>query len=118
MLGGSYPNAKHSWERLAGGVGDEQIQRAADWVHSIAPAQAFVSVRHEADHFVKPELGNYPEAFVTLWLHVRRIFRERGASNAVWVWDVSAQISDDEHFQNALRLWPGDAQVDWVAFNM
>ncbi len=46
--------------------------------------------------------------FVAAWTHVRQIFAQVGATNVIWVWDVSAAGS------NPSAYYPGDSEVDWV----
>ncbi len=58
--------------------------------------------------------GNTSAEFVAAWRHLHAIFREEGATNALWVW------SPNYHYPGLtpLRdLYPGDAYVDWVALD-
>lgn len=52
-----------------------------------------------------------PASYVAAWIHIRRIFDEEGATNAVWVWCPSAEAFDD---RVASSYYPGNAYVDWV----
>lgn len=50
--------------------------------------------------------------FVEAWRHVHDRVVAAGASNVFWVWNVSGSSSAD-----ALRLYPGSAYVDWIAWD-
>ncbi len=52
-----------------------------------------------------------PPAFIAAWTHMRLIFAQEGATNAIWLWSVNATGA------NPLNYYPGAAQVDWVAFD-
>lgn len=55
--------------------------------------------------------GNTPDDFKRAWWHVRAVFDSLGASNVIWVW-----CPYEPH--NALRYYPGDSVVDWVAMDV
>jgi hypothetical protein len=57
-----------------------------------------------------PEHGNPPELYRQAWTHVRNLFREEGARNAVFVW-TPWQDADTAY-------WPGDDQVDWIGLDL
>ena len=52
-----------------------------------------------------------PASYVAAWIHIRRIFDETGATNAVWVWCPSADAFESGV---ASSYYPGNAYVDWV----
>jgi mannan endo-1,4-beta-mannosidase len=52
-----------------------------------------------------------PVQFKAAWAHIRQIFAQEGATNAVWLWTVSGAGA------NALSYYPGPSQVDWVGFD-
>ncbi len=52
-----------------------------------------------------------PTEYIAAWNHIRQIFREAGAVNAVWVWTISPAGT------NAQQYYPGDSQVDWVGMD-
>ena len=55
--------------------------------------------------------GNRPGDFARMWRHVHGLFREQGATNAMWVWCPNVE------YRGSVRplslLYPGDAYVDW-----
>ncbi len=59
--------------------------------------------------------GNTAGQYVQAWRHVVDLFRARGATNAVWVWNPDRVF----HGATPLRsLWPGAAYVDWVGLDV
>ena len=56
--------------------------------------------------------GNRPGDYVAAWRHVRARFARAGATNAVWVWNP---ITDYDGATPLRQLYPGDAEVDWLA---
>jgi hypothetical protein len=52
-----------------------------------------------------------PASYVAAWRHIVRIFRDRGATNASFVWCPTAY-----GFSSGLaqRYWPGGSYVDWT----
>jgi hypothetical protein len=65
----------------------------------------------EMDATVKTAITGTPARFIAAWRHVVRIFRARGATNAIWVWCPNAF-----HFAGHVsqRYYPGDAYVGWI----
>lgn len=49
--------------------------------------------------------------YVAAWPHIRGIFEEQGAGNAVWVWCPNASTFESGQ---AAAFYPGDEWVDWV----
>jgi Glycosyl hydrolase family 26 len=50
--------------------------------------------------------------FVAAWRHVHDRLVGAGASNVIWVWNVSGASGP-----GTLQLYPGDAYVDWIAWD-
>jgi len=57
--------------------------------------------------------NNYfsPTEFIAAWTHIRQIFAQEGATNAIWLWTVASAGT------NELAYYPGASQVDWVGFD-
>jgi hypothetical protein len=55
--------------------------------------------------------GNRPGDYVKAWRHVRRIFDNAGADNAIWVWSPNVRYTNSTPLPG---LYPGDRYVDWV----
>ncbi|GAA1735182.1 endoglucanase [Luedemannella helvata] len=53
--------------------------------------------------------------YIAAWKHVRRLFREEGATNVSWVWCPTA-----EGFAggSAPEFYPGDDEVDWLCVDV
>jgi len=51
------------------------------------------------------------QGYVAAWRHLRAIFAEEGATNALWVWCPDAS---DFATGVAQSFYPGDAHVDWT----
>ncbi len=68
----------------------------------------------DGTHNNTPGTHDGPEKYVAAWRHIRTIFREEGATNAVWVWCPNATDTPAEPWNTAAKYYPGDAWVDWV----
>jgi hypothetical protein len=64
------------------------------------------------DDIGPPGSGMTAADFVAMWRHVRARFDAAGATNVVWVWTVLNEADDASRWE---ALYPGDAQVDWLA---
>jgi beta-mannanase len=58
--------------------------------------------------------GNAAGDYLAAWAHVRQIFRQENARNAQFVWSVNVEYPGSTPID---QLFPGDAQVDWVAMD-
>ena len=58
--------------------------------------------------------GRDPAEYVLAWRRVHSIFREEGASNAIWIWSPNSVDAPREAWNGFTRYYPGDAYVDWV----
>jgi hypothetical protein len=56
-----------------------------------------------------------PADFVAAWRHIVQVFRNTGASNALWVWAVNA-VNIGDH-QPLSQWWPGSEWVNWVGID-
>ncbi|WP_394296679.1 MULTISPECIES: glycoside hydrolase family 26 protein [Nocardiopsis] len=78
----------------------------------------FVTFDHEADANKRYHTRGTPEEFVRAWRHIVDLYRENGAENAVWVWNVTGW---PKNLPRLPELWPGNDYVDWIsweAYNM
>ncbi len=78
----------------------------------------FVTFDHEADANKRYNRRGTPEEFVRAWRHIVDLYREEGADNAVWVWNVTGWEGNLDRLPG---LWPGNDYVDWLsweAYNM
>ncbi|HEX4000433.1 MAG TPA: glycosyl hydrolase [Pirellulales bacterium] len=66
--------------------------------------------------------GNTPVDYVTMWRHVRGIFKEAGANNVTWVWSPNILFINQNNSQEQAKadyaaLYPGDDFVDWIGLD-
>lgn len=99
------------WGEIASGAYDADLEAQAKGVASIKNP-VFVTFDHEPDPPRKSRRGSASD-YVAAWRHVHRIFEQAGADNVVWVWVVTGWIPSAD---TALRMWPGNSQVDWISW--
>ena len=78
----------------------------------------FVTFDHEADANKRYNSRGTPEEFVDSWRHIVDLYREEGADNVIWVWNVTGW---PDNLDRLPGLWPGNDYVDWIsweAYNM
>jgi hypothetical protein len=105
--------AQLSWGAIAAGAQDAVIDAEAKRLATL-PA-VLVSFSHE------PELdfhehGGSPADFAAAFRHVHDRVIADGATNVSWVW-VTQGLSDPVWLQRYQVMWPGNAYVDWVAWD-
>jgi hypothetical protein len=59
-----------------------------------------------------------PERYVLAWQHAHALFKEEGAHNAVWVWNVNPVSWPAEEWNRIENYYPGDDYVDWVGMTL
>ncbi|GGZ63314.1 hypothetical protein GCM10010387_65920 [Streptomyces inusitatus] len=100
------------WKEIAAGkldkaVVDVQAKRIREYGRPV-----FLSFDLEMDTRI-PEDGA-PADFVAAHRHIHDRFRELGAANAIWVWNVTGYPGNQKLFR---ALYPGDEYVDWIGYN-
>ena len=97
---------------IAAGVSDRYLRSYALAVKSF-PHPVLVSFGHEMNGDWYPWGAGHaqPSEFVAAWRHVVQVFRDEGATNAIWVWTVN---STNVAAGSLRRWWPGGAWVNWV----
>ncbi len=93
---------------IVAGQFDGMIAQRADAVKRLG-ASVFLRCSWPGDGHFGPTWPGTPNRFVQAWRHAWRIFRERAATNAVWVWCAGAG-----GFPAAVRWNPGDEYAEWV----
>lgn len=58
-----------------------------------------------------------PSVYVAAWRRIHRLFRNAGASNAVWVWSPNERSFPAESWNEPERYYPGDDIVDWIGID-
>ncbi|MFH8615295.1 glycoside hydrolase family 26 protein [Streptomyces sp. NPDC017979] len=100
------------WTQISAGaldatVIDVQARRIKEYGRPL-----FLSFDLEMDTRV-PDEGT-PEQFVAAWRHIHDRFRKLGVTNVVWTWTITGYPGNNELFP---KLYPGDAYVDWIAYD-
>lgn len=106
-----------SYESLIDGEFDDSLRSQARAIAEL-DVPYFVTFDHEADANTRYNRRGTPEEFVRAWRHIVDLYREEGADNAIWVWNVTGW---EGNFDRLPGLWPGNDYVDWVsweAYNM
>jgi hypothetical protein len=102
-----------SWAAIARGANDAEIDAEARRLAAVH-APVYVSFSHE------PELnwGSHGSAadFHAAFRHVVERSRAEGATNVLWVWDLMG-LPGSVWSARYQQMWPGDAYVDWVAWD-
>ncbi len=100
------------WSSVASGAQDAVIDATAARVKSFGKP-IFLSFHAEPED----EVGTFGSVadYAAAWRHVHDRFAAKGASNTVWVWNVMGYSGGYAQYTGG--LYPGDAYVDWVAWD-
>ncbi|MFJ3495924.1 glycosyl hydrolase [Streptomyces sp. NPDC086091] len=101
-----------TWRQIADGdldasVIDVQARRVKEFGQKV-----FLSFDLEMD--TRTPASGTPEEYVRAYRHIHDRFRELGVTNVVWTWITTGYL---EHADLMKRMYPGDAYVDWIAYN-
>ncbi|MFH1684665.1 MAG: glycosyl hydrolase [Candidatus Margulisiibacteriota bacterium] len=58
-----------------------------------------------------------PAKYIAAWRHIHGIFSAEAATNVRWVWSPNHVSQPNEAWNEAIDYYPGDAYVDWIAFD-
>jgi beta-mannanase len=100
------------WRNVANGSEDPQIDKTAAHIKAFGK-KVFLSFHIEPESRV----GTYGSVsdYAAAWRHVHDRFARDGVSNVVWVWNV---VGYGAYYSQYLSgLYPGDAYVDWIAWD-
>ena len=98
-----------TWRRIASGAYDDRIRARARAFKAFGSPVMLIF-----DH--EPERSRErPADFVAAWRRVVSIFRQAGATNVVWVWNLMAVTFSGGGDRSASSYYPGDSYVDWIA---
>lgn len=61
--------------------------------------------------------GNKPEDYIPAWRHIRNIFKQVGADNAIFVWAPNVDVSRKNALQTFATYYPGNEYVDLIGLN-
>ena len=104
---------------VSGGSKDEEIEKYADAVKSMAPHKIIVLVGYEPDIYVpgaKKETSGTTQDYKDMWKNFVRIFEDKQVDNVVWAMDYSFDVRDTPEL--LVELWPDDNVVGWLFFNV
>ncbi|MGI5120205.1 glycoside hydrolase family 26 protein [Marinactinospora thermotolerans] len=96
---------------------DDSLRSQARGVAELG-APVFITFDHEADANRRYNKRGTPREFVQAWRHIVDLYRDNGADNAIFVWNVTGW---PHNFDRLPGLWPGNDYVDWIsweAYNM
>jgi hypothetical protein len=101
-----------SLAKIAAGTYDPYLSSFADDVAAFGH-NVVISFGHEMNGYWYSWGYHHtsPAIFIAAWRHVVTLFREHGADNVTWLWQVnslSSQISPPAEW------WPGSQYVSWV----
>ncbi|WP_326555240.1 glycoside hydrolase family 26 protein [Micromonospora sp. NBC_01813] len=99
-----------TWRDVYSGRYDSVIDDVAGRIKATG-VPVFMGFDHEPED--EPAKGSDAE-FVRAWRYVYERFAKVGADNAVWVWTMMGWSG---HYDRYAGLYPGDAYVDWVAYD-
>jgi hypothetical protein len=119
-INGAFPAGTDTWSNVASGVYDSGYliplaQKIAAW-YSTYHRKIFISLDHEADgHYGVGVQGTSYSQFADAWRHVYDVFAAYGARDAcAFVFDMAGYKSRVNEWN---ALYPGDAYVDWLAYD-
>jgi len=69
-------------------------------------------------YYGDPSRPDGPERYVDAWRRVRRIFREQGATNVLFLWSPLYDNYPNEKWNEAENYYPGDDCVDLVGCSL
>jgi hypothetical protein len=102
---------------ITGGAYDDALAAQARGLAGL-DTPVFVTFDHEADANRRYQRRGTPEEFTAAWRHLVDLYRENGADEAVFVWNVTGWPANLDRLP---ELWPGNDHVDWIsweAYNM
>lgn len=103
-----------TWSAIASGSQDSVIHTMASRLRAFGH-QLFFSFDEEPEDRYHSNPTAYPLAsYVAAYRRIHDLFAADGATNVVWVWNVSGYIGNASIYPS---LYPGDAYVDWIGWD-
>ena len=102
-----------SWSSIASGAEDTVIDAEATRIADMG-VPVFVNFQNEPESSVGTS-GTAAD-YVAAWRHIHDRFAAAGATNAIWTVVYMGVISDNK-LALVKALYPGDAYVDWIAWD-
>jgi beta-mannanase len=101
-----------SWATVANGSQDGQITATANRLRSFG-RKIFLAFHHEPENDI-PGAGQ-PADYARAFRHVVDVFNRVGADNVIFVWNMMGFVGGNADIYPT--LYPGDAYVDWIAYD-
>ena len=120
----AFPSWKESWDAANGrtsmiswgAIEPWKVNNGSqdDWIRARADAVKSLGTQVYLRWYPAMDTSGMPLATIDAWRRIHGIFKNRGATNAAWVWCPTA-----EGFTagSAQSYYPGDAFVDWTCAN-
>ena len=103
-----------SWSRIARGREDRAIDAEAARIRRFG-RPVLLSFSSEPEAAIGKQSGATVRNFAAAFRHIHNRFRADRVKNVAWVWSVMG--SRDYYSYYAHGLYPGDAYVDWIAWD-
>jgi beta-mannanase len=100
------------WSSVAGGSQDGEIATVAGRLKALG-RKVFLAPHHEPED----QVGSFGSAsdYARAFRHIVDEFRQAGASNVIFVWNMMGYVGGHGDIYPA--LYPGDSYVDWIAYD-
>ncbi len=102
-----------SWSKIASGAEDAVVDAEATRVAAMH-TPVFVNFQNEPESSIGT--SGTPAEYVAAWRHIHDRFDAAGATNAVWT-VVFMGVTSSNKLAQVKALYPGDAYVDWIAWD-
>lgn len=112
----------NEWADIAAGSQSEVIYSTGQQFANFKK-KVFLTFHHEPEDNIRDTAGEgnidaqyrLAKDYANAFKYIRAVFDDIGATNVIWVWDMQGFSKWFDLYENG--LYPGDAYVDWVAFN-
>ena len=103
-----------TWTQIADGSQDSIINALAARLKAFG-SLLFFSFDEEPEERYHSNPSAYTLAsFASAYRHIHSVFAADGATNVVWVWNVTGYSGNEAIYP---QLYPGDAYVDWIGWD-
>lgn len=103
-----------TWTQIANGSQDSIINALAARLKAFGHPLFFSFDEEPEDRYHSNQSVYTLASYVAAYQHIHSLFAADGASNVVWVWNVSGYSGDEPIYP---QLYPGDSNVDWIGWD-